>query len=68
MKKHNSEWETICREVLELYERSAVGRCLHIVLDDGNIDEGDVLCCLNNAYESGHPDCYILANRLLFLT
>jgi len=68
MKKPDAEWEIIVNEVRELYEEHPTGCCLHIALDDGNIDEDDILWCVNYAKDQGHPKCYILANRLLFLT
>ena len=37
--------------VRDLYQRNAVGCCLHIVLDDGNIKDKDVEFCINQAVE-----------------
>lgn len=55
-------------EVLPLaravYVKSSVGCCLHIVLDDGNVDNGSVAHCMEWAREQGHPDCLELAELL----
>lgn len=38
-----------------------VGCCLHIVLDDGNVDDKSVDFCLRTALMRGHPECERLA-------
>lgn len=43
----------------------AVGCCLHIVLDDGNVEDGSVQYCLEQATEAKHEDCKELAEKLL---
>ena len=48
-----------------LYMRHPAGCCLHIVLDDGNVDTSSVEFCVNYATKEGHPDCLYLANLLL---
>ena len=50
------------------YNRNAAGCCLHIVLDDFNIDDDDILHCITYALGEGCTECYILANRILFLS
>ncbi len=47
-----------------LYEYSLGGCCLHIVLDDGNLSNGDVDFCIKWAVEHKHPDCLILAQLI----
>jgi len=54
--------------VRALYERSCVGCCLHIVLDDGNVTDGDVDFCVEVAKERGHRDCLELAQLLRHMT
>lgn len=54
--------------VRALYARSAVGCCLHIVLDDGNVEGGSVEFCLAQAMERGHKDCEDLARLLTLMS
>lgn len=35
--------------IVKVYEYSAVGSGLHIVLDDGNVDDADIQWCLENS-------------------
>jgi hypothetical protein len=51
-----------------IYERSWVGCCLHIVLDDGNVGTSHVECCVGWAREAGHADCVELATMMLGMT
>src|SRR5574342_921951 len=41
------------------------GCCLHIVLDDCNVEDGCVQFCLEYAQKNGHPDCIALAELLM---
>ena len=41
------------------------GCCLHIVLDDCNVSDGDVQFCRDYAVERGHTDCVTLSDLLL---
>jgi hypothetical protein len=43
----------------------AAGGCLHIVLDDGNVEDASVLFCLEHAQKEGCPTCEALACALL---
>lgn len=43
----------------------AVGGCLHIVLDDGNVETGHVKFALAYARENGCADCTALGEKLL---
>lgn len=51
-----------------LYAKSAVGCCLHIVLDDGNVNDSHVEFCIKYALEQKHNDCYALALILLTMS
>lgn len=46
-------------------EHGSVGGCLHIVLDDGNVQDHDVQFCLDYAKEQGCQQCMELAAILL---
>jgi hypothetical protein len=46
----------------------AGGCCLHIVLDDFNVDQDSVDHCLARALERGHEDCSALAAMLVRMT
>ena len=47
---------------------NGAGGSLHIVLDDGNISDGDVQFCLNDAKERGDNDGVSLAEKLLLMS
>ena len=51
--------------VRRLYERNPVGCCLHIVLDDGNVEDHSVEFCIDQAHDRGHEECLELA-KILF--
>ena len=44
---------------------NGAGGCLHLVLDDGNIETSHVQVCLNYARENGDTDGVALAELLL---
>ena len=48
-----------------LKPENGVGGNLHIVLEDGNVSDGDVVFCINNAIERGDKDGEELARMLL---
>jgi hypothetical protein len=52
-----------------LYDRpgGVTGCCLHITLDDNNVEAGHVAFCVDTAYERGHEDCKLLALSMLAL-
>lgn len=54
--------------MLDLYERNAVGCCLHILLDDCNVHDDDAAFCLARAREAGHDDCIRLAELLMAMS
>lgn len=41
-----------------------VGCCLHIILDDENCEDDDVVVCVATAFLTGHADCIHLAGML----
>lgn len=51
--------------VRALYARNLVGCCLHVVLDDGNVEDASVEHCIEWAQKQGHPECEALARTLL---
>ena len=44
----------------EIYERNDAGCCWHLVLDDGNTDDGAVDVCAAAATTEKHKDCLSL--------
>src|SRR6185369_16413008 len=54
--------------VQSIYSRHSGGCCLHIVTDDGNVEDDHVAFCLKYAKEQGHPDCVTAAELLLRMT
>lgn len=48
-----------------IYDRSAVGCCLHIVLDDENVETSSVAFCVQQARKENHADCLELATALM---
>jgi hypothetical protein len=54
--------------VWDLYDRSLDGCCLHIVLDDGNVDDASVKFCMRYAEEMVHWECLCLAETLLHMS
>ena len=51
--------------VQTIYARHCAGCCLHIVLDDGNVDDDEVQFCLDRAVTAGHADCQRCAELLV---
>jgi hypothetical protein len=54
--------------VRAIYEKNCVGCCLHLALDDGNMEDHHVQFCLDWAKTAGHPDCIECAKKLLAMT
>lgn len=48
-----------------IYEHHGAGCCMHIVTDDGNLEDVHVQHCLKSAYLSDHFHCMSLAALLL---
>lgn len=48
-----------------IYARNCVGCCLHIALDDGNLQDIDLKFCLQQAQAEGHKDCQRVAETML---
>ena len=60
---------TALKKMIEqLYNRSAVGCCLHITLDDENIEDNHVQFCIEEAQRMGHPSCEQVARAILEMT
>ena len=51
--------------VHSIYERHSAGCCMHIVLDDGNLEDGSIEFCRGIAE---HDDCRRLADMMLQMT
>lgn len=54
--------------VREIYERHCAGCCLHIVTDDGNVEQHSAESCVEWAREQGHEDCLRAAEILAQMT
>jgi hypothetical protein len=54
--------------VRRIYERHCAGCCLHIVTDDGNIEQGHVDFCVQQAKDQQHADCLAAAEMLAAMT
>lgn len=54
----------------QLYESDGgcVGCCLHIVLDDGNLETSNIQYCLDYARQRNHLLCIEIAEKMLQLT
>ncbi len=51
--------------VQAIYERHCAGCCLHILTDDGNVEQSSADFCLARAQEAGHADCLGAAEMLV---
>ena len=54
--------------VRAIYERHFAGCCLHIVTDDGNVEQHHADFCVQYARERGHEDCLRAAEMLAAMT
>ena len=54
--------------VRAIYAQHCAGCCLHILTDDGNVEDSDVAYCLQQARESKHADCIRAAELLMQMT
>ncbi len=52
----------------EIYTRHCAGCCLHIVTDDGNVEQDHIDYCVGYARERGHEDCLRAATMLAQMT
>jgi hypothetical protein len=55
----------VSEAVEQLYDANASGGCLHIVLDEGNVDDASVRWCIDYATRCGDSDAELLARVLL---
>jgi hypothetical protein len=51
-----------------IYKRKLDGCCLHVAIDDGNLDNRSITWCLQEACDAGHRDCAHLAQLLLAMS
>lgn len=51
-----------------IYQRHTGGCCLHILIDDGNIENAHAQFCLDEARRQEHADCTAAAELLLKMT
>lgn len=51
-----------------LYERNGVGCCLHIALDDYNLEDDSLDFCIDWARKAGHPLCEGLAKEIRLMS
>lgn len=54
--------------VLALYKARNSACCLHIVLENNNIDNSHIEFCLDTAFKAQHLDCSLLAKILMQMT
>lgn len=62
---------TLIERACRIYNRSSVGCCLHILLDDGNTDDEDAQWVLDRALKAKgkeHLDCINVAMCLKHMT
>lgn len=50
--------------VTAIYARNSAGCCLHILTDDGNVDDGSAEFVSRTAVEAGRADCIRAASML----
>ena len=67
LNKPNS-WKDAIPLAKRVYATHCAGCCLHIVLDDGNIDGDHVDYCIECAQNHGHSDCLLLAQMLRLMS
>lgn len=59
----------LCRRIQDYYYYEPVGGALHIVLDDGNVEDHHIHWCLENSIsEAKDEEAEYIANELLKLT
>jgi len=60
----------VIQDVWDLYatKHGNVGGCLHIVLDDDNVEDSSVRFCIDYAKEKGCEVCLPLAEKLLTMS
>jgi hypothetical protein len=51
-----------------VYKRHCAGCCLHILADDGNIEQSHASWCAGYAAATGHKDCIAAADLLENMT
>jgi len=51
-----------------IYKRHSAGCCLHLAVDDGNLDDDSVQFCYGYASAKEHDDCVAVARLLCAMT
>lgn len=54
--------------IAAIYEDHCTGCCLHIAMDDGNLQDNHLEFCLRQGFEHGHANCVAAALMLLGMT
>ncbi len=54
---NSSEMTLAIESVRKIYLRHSAGCCLHILLEDGNVEDHHVEFCAKEAQKAGHSDC-----------
>ena len=55
-------------QAVYLSPTGGVGCCLHIAMDDGNVEDSHIELCLEQAKERGHATCLAAAEALRKMT
>lgn len=48
--------------IKQIYRKYPTGGALHIVLDDGNVDDSNIIWCLQNSIIAEKEDCRLFIN------
>lgn len=57
-------WRDLADAMKPIYARHCGGCCLHVVIDDGNIEREFIDWTLEHARTSGHADCIAAAELM----
>lgn len=63
-----NNWRKAIPLAKKVYEAHCAGCCLHIVLDDGNVNDSHVKFCIEDAIQNSHETCLELAKLLLSMS
>ena len=55
---------SITKMIQQLYNRHSAGCCLHVVLDDENLEDLHVDSCIEFAVKNHHSECELLARAI----
>lgn len=62
------DWHEGIEPLKAIYVAHCAGCCLHVVADDGNVEQDTMDWTLNYAREQGHPACIAAAELLARMT